>query len=127
MTAMFEMTVFQEWKDPSPPKRDDGWQFAPLRLIFDIKHDGRHKARMVHGGHVTDASGFNSYASTVKTENVCLIFYLSVRADSEIITGDISTAYLYAITKEKLYTRAGPEFAYAGAQYAHWVGQTMVI
>ena len=68
MTAMFEMTVFQEWKDPSPPKRDDGWQFAPLRLIFDIKHDGRHKARMVLGGHVPNASGFDSYASTVKTE-----------------------------------------------------------
>ena len=36
--------------------KSEGWQFAPLHWVFAVKHGGRHKARLVIGGHVKDAS-----------------------------------------------------------------------
>ena len=93
-----------------PPIRSDGWKYGPIRIIFDVKHDGRHQTRIVIGGHVTDATGNDTYAATVRTENVCLMFYLAVLNNDGIISGDISTAYLNELTKEMIWTRAGPEF-----------------
>jgi hypothetical protein len=79
-------------------------------MIFAVKHDGRRKARLVIGGHMTDASCYDTYAATVKTENVRLIFLVAVLNDTNIKDGDINVAYLNAFSKEKIYTRAGIEF-----------------
>ena len=48
------------------------WQYAPLHWVFAVKHDLRHKARLVIGGHVTDASGYDRYAATIRTETIRL-------------------------------------------------------
>jgi len=108
--AINSFETFQEWKKAGLPPKSEGWQFAPARFIFTVKHDGRHKARYVIGGHVTDASDVDTYAATVRTENVRLIFLVAVINDTDIKDGDIDTAYLNAISKEKIYTRAGIEF-----------------
>jgi len=52
--------------DASPP---EGYQCAPLRMIFDVKSDLRRKARLVVGGHEVDASNQNSYSSVVKLDS----------------------------------------------------------
>ena len=88
----------------------EGWQYAPMRTIFTIKHDLRHKARAVLLGHITDASEYDTYAATVRTENVRLTMLLSAINGDTPIDGDVSTAYLFAYTKEKIYTTCGPEF-----------------
>ena len=44
------------------------WQYAPLHWVFCVKHDLRHKARLVMGGHVTDSTGYDKYVVTIKTE-----------------------------------------------------------
>ena len=46
------------------------WQYAPLHWVFCVKHDLRHKARLVMGGHVTDATGYDKYEATIKMENL---------------------------------------------------------
>jgi len=79
-------------------------------MIFNIKNNLTYKARLVGGGHVTNANGFDTYASTVHTENVRLIMYLIVKFWLSTLIGDVSTAYLNAFTKEKIWSRAGPEF-----------------
>ena len=54
---------------------EDGWQKAPLRMIFDIKNeDRRYKARLVVGGHRVDSSNYNTYSSQVDTLSVLLLF-----------------------------------------------------
>ena len=35
-------------------------QFAKLAVIFEVKQDGRRKARLVAGGHMIDPKGINS-------------------------------------------------------------------
>jgi len=108
--AMYKQHVFMQWTGDEPPSKDNGWQYAPIRIIFDVKHDGRHKATQEIGGHVTDATGYDTYAATVRTENVRLMVYVAVLNNDDIKSGDISTAYLNALTKEMMWTRAGPKF-----------------
>ena len=57
-------------------KKSDGWQYAPMHMIFTIKQeDLRHKVRLVVNGNVVDASTFNKYSPTIKTISVRLIFF----------------------------------------------------
>lgn len=90
---------------PSPE-----YQYAPLRMIFEIKHDGRHKARLVAGGHVVDARGISSRSTVVKGISVRLLDLIAHRDNLEILTGDIGNAFITSPCLEKIYSRAGPEW-----------------
>ena len=111
MDSLKAMNVFKIVEDDyTTLSKSEGWQKARLRMIFTVKFDGRHKARLVIGGHTTDASQFDRYASTVRTENFRLLFVLLLKENLSILSGDIGTAYLNAYTEEKVWTTAGPEF-----------------
>ena len=72
----------------SPP----GYQNIRVHLIFAVKYDGRHKARLVADGHMTPD------------------FVESIYSGLVIEKFETSHAYLEAVTEEKLYIVAGPEF-----------------
>ena len=110
ITSLLKYNVFEFHNEKHHFPKSEGWQYAPLRMIFNVKHDLRRKARLVIGGHVTDAEMYDCYAATIKTENIRLLFYLMVSQGLSVISGDVGTAYLNSITEEKIYTRAGPEF-----------------
>ena len=110
MDALQELDTFKICPSSHKFKNADGWQYAPLRMIFEVKRDLRRKARLVIGGHVTDATGYDTYASTIRTENVRLLVYLIVRGPLSVLVVDIGNAYLNALTPEKIFTRCGPEF-----------------
>ena len=90
-----------------PPK---GYQFAKLRMIFDVKHDLRRKARLVIGGHMVDATGQPIYSSAVQLASVRLLNVIAKAHGLKCIAGDVGNAYLNAYTKEKVYVICGPEF-----------------
>ena len=50
MSKIVEFQVFQPAVDGKPPP---GYKQIPCHMIFDVKFDGRHKARLVAGGHLT--------------------------------------------------------------------------
>jgi Reverse transcriptase (RNA-dependent DNA polymerase) len=87
----------------------DGYQFAPLQIVFDVKPDGRRKARVVAGGHVVTCD-VNTYASMVKTLSVRLLHVIADANKLTTLCGDIGNAFVNSYTNEKIYTRAGPEF-----------------
>jgi hypothetical protein len=60
---------FLQSHEPAPK----GYQYAPLRMIFDVKPDGRCKARLVIGGHVVDSSEHSGYSSVVKLTSIRLL------------------------------------------------------
>ena len=70
------------------------WQYVPLHWLYCVKHDLRHKARLVMGGHVTDATGYDKYEATIKTENLRLQLFLAARKRAEGLGGDIGSTYL---------------------------------
>ena len=72
--------------------------------------DGRQKARLVAGGHLTDAPTDSIYSGVVSLKGIRLVTFLAELNLLSTWTTDIENAYLEAKTKEKVYIVAGPEF-----------------
>ena len=108
MDSLLGLDCF-EFKSPNYKVGDD-YQYAPLRMVFDVKQDLRLKARLVIGGHVIDAEHLNSYASTVKGTSVRLLQIIKDQHGLDALCGDVSNAFVNARTNEKIFSRAGPEF-----------------
>jgi hypothetical protein len=88
----------------------EGYQEAPLRMIFTVKSDLRRKARLVAGGHKVNAEGHISYSSVVRMDSIRLLNVIAKAQNLKVLAGDVGNAYLHADTKEKVYVRCGPEF-----------------
>jgi hypothetical protein len=82
----------------------------PYQIIFDCKHDGRRKARLVAGGHMTNPPSEDVYSGVVGMDTVRLAFSLAAMQGLDVCAADIATAFLYGKTREKVYIIAGPEF-----------------
>ena len=120
---MLEMDEINEYKffqdhgkaqyDPKSRKVSNvpnGYQKIRVHLIFAVKHDGRHKARLVAGGHLTPDPIESIYSGVVSIRSLRLVIFLAKLNNLEVWGADIGNAYLEAKTKEKLYVVAGPEF-----------------
>ena len=87
-----------------------GYQKIRVHLVFAVKYDGRHKARLVADGHLTPEPVESIYSGVVSLRNLKLVVFLGKLNDLELWGADIGNAYLEAPTEEKLYIVAGPEF-----------------
>ena len=112
-----EMKVLKDlkcFKFHPPYKRfhkSNGWQYAPLHMIFDIKQqDMRYKARLVAGGNVVDSSEYIKTSTTVHDVSVRLLMLIAARNNLGLMAGDIGNAFPTAPNMEKVWTVAGPEF-----------------
>ena len=85
-------------------------------IIFDVKMGTfRRKARLVAGGHVTDPPTADTYSSVASKESVRLSFLISAINEMDLVSVDITNAYVHAECREKVAAIAGPEFGeYAG-------------
>ena len=81
-----------------------------VHLVFDMKHDGRHKARLVADGHLTEVPLGSVYSSVVSLRSIRIVTFLAELNELELWGTDIGNAYLESFTKEKLYIIAGDEF-----------------
>ena len=97
-------------------KIPDGYKRIRVHLVFACKHDGRHKARLVADGHLTDIPVDSVYSGVVSLRGLKMILFLAELNGLEIWGTDIGNAYLEAHTKEKVAIIAGPEF---GALQGH--------
>jgi hypothetical protein len=57
-----------------------------------------------------DASGLSSRSTVVKGVSVRLLDVIAHRDNLKILCGDVGNAFVNATTKERVYSRAGPEF-----------------
>ena len=82
---MLEYKVFKKWdkaildkykKVTNPPK---GYHRINVHLVFAIKFDGRHKARLVTDGHLTPEPIENIYSGVVLTK-----FRLPIQVQSHL-------------------------------------------
>eukprot|EP00957_Ditylum_brightwellii_P126868 9670932-Ditylum_brightwellii.AAC.1 len=111
MGALERLNVF-EYLDPNTKFwREEGWQFAPMQMIFDMKQDSCRKARFVVGGHAIDSSKHTTYLSTIKDVSVRLLMLAAVKNGLNITTADIGNAFCTAPCTEKIWSIAGDEFS----------------
>ena len=100
MESMLEYKVFKKWdkavldkhkKVTNPPK---GYHRIKVLLVFAVKFDGRHKARLVADGHLTPEPIENIYSGVVSLRNLRLVIFLGKLNHLELWGADIGNAYL---------------------------------
>src|SRR5688500_4924972 len=105
------MEAYQVFKDhghkATPPSE---YKVIRAHLIYNVKHDGSHKARLVADGHLTDIPDDSVYSSVVSLRGLRILLFLTQLNGLEVWGTDIDNAYLEALTSEKICIRAGPEF-----------------
>ena len=80
-------------------------------MIFDVKMEYfRHKARLVEGGHVTDAPSTIMYASIVSRETARIALTLAALNDLPVKVADIQNAYITAPVIEKIWKILGQDY-----------------
>ena len=112
--TQLEMTQLDEYdtfinlgKDARGPA---GYKKIRVHLIYDVKHDGRHKARCVADGHLTDIPVDSVYSGVVSLRGLRIMLFLAELNQLDTWATDIGNAYLEAETSEQVYIIAGPEF-----------------
>ena len=109
INKMKEYQVFQVLpRGAAPP---EGYSRIPLHFVYDVKHDGRHRATMVAGGHVAPEPEDSISSTVCSLSAVRTVLLLAELNELKLTSIDIGNAYLEAKTTEKVYTIAGPEFA----------------
>src|SRR5210317_361515 len=92
-------------------KVPDGYIRIPYNFVYDVKFDLRRKARLVMGEHRTpDVPDVEVYSGIVSMETIRAAFVLAARNNLHVCAADVSTAFLYGKTREKVYIIAGEEF-----------------
>ena len=67
---LFEYETFDDRGHKSSSAAPGGYKKINLHFVYDVKHDGRFKARVVAGGHLTETpitKRFASYVGCVRT------------------------------------------------------------
>jgi hypothetical protein len=98
-----------------------GSQWIPFHMIFHIKCGSTHKARIVAGGHCTDAPNTITYSSVVTRESAHIGLLIAALNELDILAADIGNTYLQAPAREKVHTTAGQELG------PNHVGKTVII
>ena len=100
--------VFEGGTDQLP----GGYQEIKCDMIFDVKigENFRRKSRLVAGGHTTETPATLTYSSVVSGDSVRIALTMAALNGLTVMACDIQNAYLTADCREKIWTRAGPEF-----------------
>ena len=108
MEQLAEYQTFKDvgYKHPIPY----GYKKIRVHLVYACKHDGRHKARLVADGHLTDVPVDSVYSGVVSLRGLKMILFLAELNSLSIWGTDIGNAYLEAYTRERVAIIAGPEF-----------------
>ena len=72
-----------------------GYKKIIVRFVYDCKHDLRHKARLVAGGHLTDPSKDMAYSGVVSLKTLRLAILIGELNGLKLGVGDISNLCLF--------------------------------
>jgi hypothetical protein len=87
------------------------YQKIPCHMVFDVKmEDFKCKARLIAGGHKTDAPATITYASVISHETVSIALMLVALNNLQVKVGDVLNAYITTPCQEKVWTTLGLEF-----------------
>ncbi len=108
MTQLHEYKTFKDLGKGA--KAPEGYRKIRVHLVFDVKHDGQHKIRLVADGHLTEAPLDSIYAGVFSLQGLHLLVFLAELNNLDVWATVFGNAYLEAKTQEKVDIIAGPEF-----------------
>ena len=88
------------------------FQEIKCHMIVDVKigENFCRKAQLVAGKHTAEAPATLTYSLVVSRDSVWIALTVAALNELEVMACDIQNAYLTADCREKIWTRAGPEF-----------------
>jgi hypothetical protein len=108
MAQLFDYDSFKDLGKDAPVP--DGHQKIPCHFVYDVKPDGRAKARFVAGGHRTTTPVDSTHSGVVSLRGIRTVTFLAELNNLELWGTDVGNAYLESYTSEKVVFTAGPEF-----------------
>jgi len=102
--------IAQKDKKGSILNAPEGFHKINVQVVYAVKHDGRHKVRIVAGGHLTPDPVESVYSGVVSHKSLRLVVFLSQLNRLQLWGADVGNAYLEAYTREKVYIVAGKIF-----------------
>ena len=75
MDCMKDFSVFKDIGNGV--KVPDGFKNIRVHMIYDVKHDGRHHARFVADGHLTDIPSDSVYSGVVSLRGFRMLLFLA--------------------------------------------------
>jgi hypothetical protein len=100
-----ELQQINEYKTFREPTNDDDlseYQMIPYHMIYDVKFDGRRKARLVAGGNWMVTPKEDIYSGVIVMDSVCLAVALASMHDLDVCAADVGNTFLYGKIKEKV-------------------------
>ena len=91
-------------------KVPSNYKLIKVHMVYAVKHDGRHKARLVANGNLTGPITEANYSGVVSLRSIRLIAFIGELNELELWAADISNTYVMSYTNEKVCIIAGPEF-----------------
>jgi hypothetical protein len=120
-TELKQINDYKTFRLPDPGEDLENFAKIPYHFVFDVKFDGRRKARLVAGGNHTQPSKEDIYSGVVGIESIRMGFLIAELNELEVCAADIGNAFLYGKTREKVMIRAGREFG------EHATGQMLIV
>ena len=108
MSMIHSYNTFTDKGKGHKPSQD--YKKIRVHIVFACKHDGRRKARLVAGGHLTDTPIDSVYSSVVPLHGMRILTFLAELNGNQAWATDIGNAHLESHTQEKVCIIAGPEF-----------------
>jgi hypothetical protein len=94
-TEMGQLLEYTTWIDKViggiAPSR---YKKIRCHMIYNVKHDGCHKARLVAGSHLTETNTESVYSGVVSLRGIRLIVFLAEINQLELWGADVGNAYL---------------------------------
>ena len=97
-------------KDLGKTSSPKGHEKIRVHFVFYLKQDGRHKARLVADGHLTDVPLSSVCSEVVSLRGMRMVLFIAELNRLDLWGSDIGNACLDAFTKGKACTIASPEF-----------------
>ncbi len=117
LTSLLGYQAFKDREHHNSASIPLGYKKIMVHFVYTVKHDGRHKARLVlAGGHLTDTPIDSVYSTVVSLKGVRFVIFAAELNHLLVWTTDVGNAYLESYTQEKVYFVAGPEFAPFGLE-----------
>ena len=87
-----------------------GYSKMTVHMIFDVKLDLTHKARLVTDGHKVPEPAITTYVGVVTRESVRIALTYAALMGLDVHGADIQNAFITAPTSGKYWIECGPEF-----------------
>ena len=104
--------MFEDIGDPKKgAKYPAGYKKIRIHVTYDVKNDGRHRARVVANGQLTlEPVDESVYSGVVTLRGMKTVMFVAELNGLKLWNTDIQSAYLNAYTTEPILIVAGPKF-----------------